>query len=324
MVKKSLSLYGIDLNALYTFVILCSCKSYKKAQELLYLSAPALHFRVKKLEVQLGTKLVQKGARFLELTPEGLVLLESCKGIFDALEEVLEKLVYKKGGHLLRVGMPRTLSQFIVPYIVRIVQEHSPLIEAEFVEGTSTYLLSLFTEGFLDIAIVAETPNYFQSLKRGAEAENDSDFFRLCKTKIWAVISAKTTIPANICLNDLQRLPLIEGPRDSTVQTILDTIIKKRKKRFPYRIRTNSYECAKNLVLCNLGFAFLPQLVVWEAINAGQLRVIYLADVPELEVNICVIYRKTPHVIRVADSLRRLATNNIIELIHHIRETYVL
>ncbi|MBT4525074.1 MAG: LysR family transcriptional regulator, partial [Deltaproteobacteria bacterium] len=78
----------MDLNQLRVFYTLAQTKNYSKCAQKLFVTQSAISHAIKKLEVNLDLKLVQKVNNRFSLTRVGETLFKTCQTVFFELDSV--------------------------------------------------------------------------------------------------------------------------------------------------------------------------------------------------------------------------------------------
>ncbi len=131
--------------------------SFSAAAEVLAFTQPAVSRQIATLELEAGTRLVDRTARGVRLTQAGELLVGHADAILDRLgaaESQLEALSQLKGGRL-RIGAPATANATLIPLAVRAFDDAFPEVELRLDEAISSELIERLAAGELDIAIVA-------------------------------------------------------------------------------------------------------------------------------------------------------------------------
>jgi DNA-binding transcriptional LysR family regulator len=131
--------------------------SFSAAAEVLAFTQPAVSRQIATLELEAGTRLVDRSARGVRLTQAGELLVGHADAILDRLdaaESQLEALSQLKGGRL-RIGAPATANATLIPLAVRAFDAEHPDVELRLDEAISSELVERLASGDLDIAIVA-------------------------------------------------------------------------------------------------------------------------------------------------------------------------
>ncbi|MDZ7666232.1 MAG: LysR family transcriptional regulator [Desulfotignum sp.] len=105
----------VDLNKLKTFYTLAKAGSYTGCAQRLCLTQSAVSHAIKKLEADLGYDLVDRSGRKFRLTREGEFLFQQCAGIFDRIDDTLDRLAVGKGHRIsLTLGAPAEFGSSIL------------------------------------------------------------------------------------------------------------------------------------------------------------------------------------------------------------------
>lgn len=124
----------IQLNDIALFVEVAKRKSFSQAAEALGIPASTLSRRITDLELNVGVKLLHRSTRRIDLTEAGLMYFESCRPIIEearvAHDQLLDMAAQPKGR--LRVSMPASLAQLVLPAVIRDFRSQHPDIECDF------------------------------------------------------------------------------------------------------------------------------------------------------------------------------------------------
>lgn len=149
----------MDIFRMRCFVAVAECQSLTKAARELFITQPAMTSQMNALEKELGTKLLEKGGRSIELTLAGQVTLNQFRrilAIYDNLQddianaETPERRTLTVGFHGPSnwIGMPRLIEVFCATY---------PDVEVSVVIDTWHNLLPLFQNGEVDVAFMEQS-----------------------------------------------------------------------------------------------------------------------------------------------------------------------
>lgn len=114
----------MDKSQLKYFITVVEAQTFTKASEILHISQPSLSISIKKLENQLGLKLLDRSKRKLQVTREGSILYAEAKRLvnqLDYIENEMERL--KTEGPLeLSIGTIESANHWL-PKILKIMKE---------------------------------------------------------------------------------------------------------------------------------------------------------------------------------------------------------
>jgi DNA-binding transcriptional LysR family regulator len=149
----------LDVRRLRVLREVATCGSFSAAAESLAFTQPAVSRQIATLEAEAGTRLVDRTARGVRLTPAGELLVEHADvilGRIAAAESQLEALAEVDAGRL-RLGTFPTASATLTPLGLAAFAQEYPGVDLRVVEGRSPELLPLVAAGELDLALVPDT-----------------------------------------------------------------------------------------------------------------------------------------------------------------------
>lgn len=126
-------------------------KSLSKAAEEISYTPSALSHMADSLETELGVRLLRRTPLGVELTEDGLSLYESLIAVVKAEKELFnaaDKLSAKKGQEL-RIGTYSSVSQYVLPEILKAFKETYPNVQVSIHVGDN--LKSWLDDGIADI-----------------------------------------------------------------------------------------------------------------------------------------------------------------------------
>jgi molybdate transport repressor ModE-like protein len=143
-----------DTVLLRTFVAICDSGSFTKAAREVNLTQSAVSLHIKRLEDQVGSRLILRNTRGVRLTEQGEVLLSYARRILALYKEAEQRLGRESSG-VIRIGAPEyfdlhTLSSLLAQFSARY-----PAVRLQIELGIGPDISALVDEGELDLAIVS-------------------------------------------------------------------------------------------------------------------------------------------------------------------------
>jgi len=138
------------------FLAVAETQSFREAAEKLHIAQPPLSTGIRRLEVDLGVQLFDRGRRGVRLTEAGhAVLADAQKIVFHAqqMRVTVEALQQGIGGRL-RVGFVGSATYRLLPRVLPLFRESYPKVELDLREGTTTQILNDLEAGALDLGLV--------------------------------------------------------------------------------------------------------------------------------------------------------------------------
>lgn len=147
----------VTLRQLRYFDALARCRHFGRAAAACAVSQPALSMQIRELEQTLGTVLIERGPRKVQLTTFGEQVLLRARDILRAAAE-LEDFARASRDRIvgrLRVGIIPTIAPYLLPaFIENLTREH-PETDTHVREAVTSVLIEELSDGRLDTAIVA-------------------------------------------------------------------------------------------------------------------------------------------------------------------------
>ncbi|MDF3413117.1 LysR family transcriptional regulator [Sulfitobacter sp. M57] len=148
---------NFTIRQLRYFEALAQHKHFGRAAEASSVSQPALSVQIKELEESLGTLLVERAARQVQLTAFGEAFLERVAVILRSVDE-LDDFARAAKGQLsgrFRLGVIPTIAPYLLPALIGKLNQSHPAIDLHVRETLTPRLVQEVQQGRLDTAIVA-------------------------------------------------------------------------------------------------------------------------------------------------------------------------
>lgn len=149
--------YKPTLAQLRTFVTVAEQKHFVSAANKLGISQPSLSQALAALEAGLGIQLIERSTRRVIVTPTGEELLPYAKATLEAADA----FVAQSRGALgvlsgpLNIGVIPTIAPYILPTLLKLLEDEYPDLEPRIVENQTEELLQRLRDGQIDVAVLA-------------------------------------------------------------------------------------------------------------------------------------------------------------------------
>lgn len=152
--------YGFDLDLLKTFAAVVDFGSFTKAAERVHLTQSTVSQQIKKLELNLGTSLLNrdKSTGGVETTEAGELLLSYARRILATADEAAEVMRKPAAPRTVRLGVPEDFAGRRLIDLLSGFSAASPRIRLDTVSGWSTELRRLLDAGEIDLALIKREP----------------------------------------------------------------------------------------------------------------------------------------------------------------------
>ncbi len=223
--------------------ILNKTRNITKAAEELYISQPALTYRIKQIEKDFNTTIITRGKRGIEFTSQGEYLVKYAKELIHLRRETKDHIenMNEKISGTLRLGVSTIYARYKLPNILKMFHERYPQIEINVRTGWSREIYELLRKGEVHIGII-----------RGSYHWKDQKHL-LNKEAIWLVSLNK------IELDDLPAVPQISYETDHTLKSLLQSWWNENYDIPPFTtMEVDRMETCKEMVLHGLGYGLFP------------------------------------------------------------------
>src|SRR6476620_9584102 len=118
----------MELKALRYFTAVVEAGSFSKAAAFLLIAQPALSRQVQKMEAEVGTKLLLRTGRGLQLTEAGVLMLERAQLILRQAAQAVEDVRMQGAGihGVVTIGTSLATGSKIAPQLLQYCGEHFP------------------------------------------------------------------------------------------------------------------------------------------------------------------------------------------------------
>lgn len=242
----------MDISNLNAFIKVAETGSFSDAANLLHITQPAVSKRISALETQLGTRLIDRIGRKVELTPAGATLLPRARSIISDLEDARRSLDNLSGDVTgrLNLAISHHLGLHRLPPILREFSQRYPdvTLDIQFLDSEVAY--EAVTQGKIELAVITLTEQVSQKIH--------------AKT-IWkdplAVVAA-TTHPlsqeAKVTVETLSKHGAILPELNTFTGTITKRLFNEQKLPLNVTMTTNYLETIGMMVSLGLGWSVLP------------------------------------------------------------------
>lgn len=149
--------YKPTLAQIRTFVTVAEQKHFVSAANKLGISQPSLSQALAALEAGLGIQLIERSTRRVIVTPTGEELLPYAKATLEAADAFVAQSRGALGALAgpLNIGVIPTIAPYILPTLLKLIEDEYPDLEPRIVENQTEELLQRLRDGQIDVAVLA-------------------------------------------------------------------------------------------------------------------------------------------------------------------------
>ncbi|WNL46429.1 LysR family transcriptional regulator [Dyella sp. BiH032] len=148
---------ALDLDAVKAFVLTADLQSFTRAAEALATTQSAISLKLRRLEEQLGRRLLERTPRRVRLSAEGALFLDAARSLVGAHERAVASFQAER--RRLTVGISQLIVGSELPALLRHMNEHDPQLLLELRVAGSREVMQAYEEGALDAALVVQPEN---------------------------------------------------------------------------------------------------------------------------------------------------------------------
>ncbi|MDR7319415.1 LysR family transcriptional regulator [Brevibacillus nitrificans] len=220
-----------------------------KAAELLYITPPALTYRLQQLEKEFGVSIITKNGRSIEFTPEGRYLVQYAKKALIDLRKTKDHML-NMGSEvqgILRLGVSRVIAHYKLPPILKEFLNLYPKVEINVNTGISDEVYELLRSNEVQVGIV-----------RGSYTWSEQK--HLLKEEGVYIISKN-----RLRIEDLPTIPRINYRNSTDFNEEINNWWYERFTDPPLiNMQVDTFEICKEMVKNDLGYAIIPQIFLYE------------------------------------------------------------
>lgn len=240
--------------------ILYQEKHISRASERLYISQPALTYRIKNLEKEFDTKLFFKTKGGIEFTTKGLHLVEYAEEMINQLQKTKDYMMNMENEvrGTLRLGVSSNFAQYKLPKLLKQFTTIFPNVQFNVNTGWSTDIMNLLNSSIVQLGILRGNYEWF------------GEKVLLHKEKL-CLISRK-----ELDMSNLPKLPFINYKTDNSLKALITGWWHDKYSEPPFiMMETDRLDTCKEMVKNDLGFAIVPKICLQPSDNLQTYELNY-------------------------------------------------
>lgn len=146
----------MDIKQLEYFIAIVEEGNITSAANKLHMAQPPLSNQLKSLEIELGTKLLERGARKVKITDAGKILYKRAKQILEITDSTVKEVEEFGNGvqGTLKLGTISTSGAALLSDRVINFNKKYPNIKFEIYEGNTYEMIEMLNSGIIEVGIV--------------------------------------------------------------------------------------------------------------------------------------------------------------------------
>lgn len=230
----------------------CDQLSYSKAAQKLHISQPSLSNAIKNLESEVGSPLLERSTRKIELTDAGKVLYEKSIQLLFQMNILIKEMeeVKMTGSGELIIGMIESVKHWI-PKVIREYQSQFPTINIKLIEVLSGKDVKDSLRKYRSHLVI--TNQYIK--------EEDIESLSLYEERLVLILHRDHPLSQkeSIVLKELEREPFIISTEGFQTRKDILNAFKLEQVSPNIKFEIERFETALTLVRENLGITIIPE-----------------------------------------------------------------
>jgi LysR family transcriptional regulator, hydrogen peroxide-inducible genes activator len=152
--------YEMNLRDLFYLNSIAEHRHFGRAAEACNVTQPTLSSQIRKLEEELGVKLLERTNKRVDMTPVGLRILEHAQGALSEVDQIrgVARAARDPLVGPIKLGVIPTLAPYLMPMILRPLQEAYSGLTIDLWEDQTQALIDSLRNHKLDAALLATKP----------------------------------------------------------------------------------------------------------------------------------------------------------------------
>lgn len=257
----------VSLDTYKIFYYVCEFKNLTKAANLLYVTQPAITRQIKKLEESLGKTLIIRTTKGIELTNEGELLYNEIKSPIESILHAENTFKYKLDNYDTNIKIVAghfTIKKILLPAMTKFNKKY-PKVKFEMNTYRFPQALQKLRSNEVDLI--------FFSTDELTESYNDIITKNIGEIQDILVVSSdvKRKYPNKISILDLNRLPTISKPENSSCRNIIDKYFKEAGQKFIPTYELSNYWLVEEYIRLGLGIGLATKQYIEDDLENGTL-----------------------------------------------------
>ncbi len=148
---------NMELKHLLSYATVVRLGSFSRAAEELYIAQPTISLHIRQLEEELGTKLLLRTTKNVEVTEKGREVYECAANILQLRDRITEKCSEGER-RIIRLGASTIPSAYILPEVLPAYVGKHPSTYFTIDQGDSRSVAEKLAEGVIDIGLTGMKP----------------------------------------------------------------------------------------------------------------------------------------------------------------------
>lgn len=255
----------MELRQLRYFSAIAKHGTFSKAAEQVFVAQSALSHQLAQLEAELGTRLLHRSRRGVELTETGRIFLAHATAILRQVDDAKSSVRNLDGNPSGTVvfGVPHSVSNALALPLLQAVRQCLPKVELELTEELTGNLIQQLRNGQINLAVLFDD---------GTLDEFSSEYLLDEHIDLISHACAPDRPKKSVTLQQALMLPLILPAKPHGVRPIIEAAARAHGLSGPnVTADISSISILRTTLLAGLGHTLLPVMPLQNELIAGTL-----------------------------------------------------
>ncbi|WP_342601614.1 selenium metabolism-associated LysR family transcriptional regulator [Peribacillus sp. FSL E2-0159] len=261
------------MDPLKVFVTVIEQKNFSRAGDILNLSQPGVSLHIRNLENELGTKLIYRSPKQVQITEPGKILYRHAKQMLNHYETAIREINEFNNvvSGTMKIGASFTIGEYYLPKVLAEFAAQYPMVDIQIIISNSNEVIQGIRSNKLDIGLIEGETDY-----------KDIDVRPFMNDEMIVVVPP---------IHPLSQMDLIEGTllqnqtwvlreEGSGTRTYSDKLLSSLELKIKKTFIFTSIQGVKEAVMAGLGIALLSRLTVQKELKSNELKTFHLKNEP--------------------------------------------
>lgn len=145
---------NLDIDLVRTFAAIADLRSFTRAASVLRRQQSTISLQIRRLETQIGERLLDRSPQGVALTAEGEAFLEYARKILDLNDEIISRVREPRMHGVVRLGAPEDFATRHLPNVLSRFAQTYPDVALEVTCDLTMNLIDQHKSGAFDLALI--------------------------------------------------------------------------------------------------------------------------------------------------------------------------
>ncbi|MDM5284502.1 selenium metabolism-associated LysR family transcriptional regulator [Peribacillus frigoritolerans] len=261
------------MDPLKVFVTVIEQKNFSRAGDILNLSQPGVSLHIRNLENELGTKLIYRSPKQVQITEPGKILYRHAKQMLNHYETAKREINEFNNvvSGTMKIGASFTIGEYYLPKVLAEFAAQYPMVDIQIIISNSNDVIQGIRSNKLDIGLIEGETDY-----------KDIDVRPFMNDEMIVVVPLDHPLSQMDLIegNMLQNQTWVLREQGSGTRTYSDKLLSSLELNIKKTFIFTSIQGVKEAVMAGLGIALLSRLTVQKELKSNELKTFHLKNEP--------------------------------------------